>query len=131
MKRYPHFRDLELLHGITWLDLADLEPRLGELLWVARQLCVACRCWADVDRVFAPIRNSLADLVGFTAKARLHPVLGCPGAYEVAYWRLYDAVAGLLPKRPGGVEATLKQQRGEPVAETCPLESAAPAIARV
>jgi hypothetical protein len=54
-----------------------------------------------VERFFSPLRNSLAGLVGFAGKHHRHPVLGSAGAYEVAYWRLYDAVAGLLPGRAG------------------------------
>ena len=122
MKPYPNFRDLERLSGITWRDLAELEPKLGELLWGARQACVTCRRWSDVDRAFAPIRNTLAELVGFAGKNRRHPVLGGPEAYEVAYWKLYDAVAGLLPGRAGGAAEAPEKQRGETVAETCPDE---------
>jgi hypothetical protein len=43
------------------------------------------------------------ELVGFMAGQSRHPILGSVGAYEVAYWRLYDAVAGLLPKPAGDV----------------------------
>jgi hypothetical protein len=44
-------------------------------------------------------------LVGLAGKHRDHPVLGTVGAYEVAYWRLNDAVAGLLPRRADRAEA--------------------------
>jgi hypothetical protein len=84
-----------------------------------------------VDRAFAPIRNTLAELVGFAGKNRRHPVLGGPGAYEVAFWKLYDAVAGLLPGRPGGGEEAPEKQRGERAAETRPTGSAATGAARV
>jgi hypothetical protein len=131
MNPYPNFRDLERLSGVAWCDLAGLEPRLAELLWAARQACVTCRRWSDVERAFAPIRNALAELVGFAGKNRGHPVLGGPGAYEVAYWKLYDAVAGLLPGRAGGPEVALEKQRGETAAEICPTESAAAAPARI
>jgi hypothetical protein len=131
MRPYPNFRDLERLWGITWRDLAELEPELGGLLCGARQACVTCRRWSDVDRAFAPIRNTLAGLVGLAGKNSRHPVLGGPGAYEVAYWKLYDAVAGLLPGRPGGGEGAPEKQRGEGAAETCPTGSAATGAARV
>jgi hypothetical protein len=96
MKLFPHFRDLEHAHGVTWNALVELEPSLAELLWGARAASVTCRRWSDVDRAFAPIRNSLAEFVGFSCPRSSHPVLGSVGAYEVAYWRLYEAAAGLL-----------------------------------
>ena len=130
MAPYPNFRDMERLSGITWGELAALEPRLGDLLWVARGACVTCRRWSDVERVFAPIRTTLAELVGFAGKHHRHHVLGTAGAYQVAYWKLYDAVAGLLPGCPGCAEETLETQRGGIGAETCPPESStAPARA--
>jgi hypothetical protein len=125
MKPYPSFRDLERRSGITWRDLAELEPKLADLLWGARQAGVTCRRWSDVDRVFAPIRNTLAELVGFAGKNHGHPVLGGPGAYQIAYWKLYDAVAGLLPGRATSAERVPDTQHRETVAETCPTESTA------
>jgi hypothetical protein len=105
MKLFPHFRDLECAHGVTWDDLVVLEPKLAELLWRAREACVTCRRWSDVDRAFAPIRNTLAELVGASGSRSSHPVLGSVGAYEVAYWKLYEATAELLlpPGRARGV----------------------------
>jgi hypothetical protein len=128
---YPNYRDLERRFGVTWRDLAELEPGLTELLWSARQACVTCRRWSDVDRVFSPIRNTLARLIGFAGKNYGHSILGSLGAYQVAYWKLYDAVAGLLPGRSGAVADTLEKQPGESLAETCPRASAAPATATV
>jgi hypothetical protein len=116
MKNYPIYRDLERLSGITWRALAELEPKLGELLWAARQAGITCRCWADVDRAFAAILNALPEMVGLTGKNYRHPVLGQLPAYYVAYWRLYDAVAGLLPGRVGGAEEAPAKQCGETVA---------------
>jgi hypothetical protein len=105
MEPYRNYRHLEKLFGVTWRDLVELEPTLGELLGTARQTSVICRRWVDVDRFFAPIRNTLATLVGFTGKNHRHPALGSAKAYEVAYWKLYDAVACLLPTRSAGAEA--------------------------
>ena len=102
MKPYPNLRDVECHAGITWHDLVELESRLAKLLWEARQAGVTCRRRSDVDSAFAALRNSLGDLIGFTGKYHLHPVLGSTGAYQVAYWKLYDAVAGLVPGRAGG-----------------------------
>ena len=110
MKPLPNLRDVECHAGITWHDLVELESRLAKLLWEARQAGVTCRRWSDVSRVFAPIRNTLAELVGFAGKNRRHPVLGGPEAYEVAYWKLYDAVAGSLPGGAGGAEAAPANQ---------------------
>jgi hypothetical protein len=105
MEPYRNFRLLEKLFGVTWRDLVAMEPALEELQETARQTRVICRRWADVDQFFAPIRNAVAGLVGFTGKNRLHPVLGGTKAYEIAYWKLYDVVAGLLPARSRGTEA--------------------------
>jgi len=125
MDPYPNIRELERLSNITWLDLAELEPRLEELLWEARRACAACRCWSDMDRVFAPIRAWLSAFVGFAGQNHRHPVLGSPDAYNVAYWKLYDAVAVLLPVWAGSAEKAPEKQREETVAKTCPAEAAA------
>jgi anti-anti-sigma factor len=96
--RFPKVHELEQRHGLTWGELAGMEPRLAELLWQARAAGARCRGWEDVPQTFAPFRNAVAALVGFQGRHRGHPVLGSVGAYEVAYWRLHEAVAGLLPK---------------------------------
>jgi hypothetical protein len=96
-KPYPGYRDLERVYGIPWVEIIELEPRVADLLHEARRACGACQRWSDVTPRFAPFRNALAALVGFTGAHRRHPVLGTVGAYEVGYWRLYDAIAGLLP----------------------------------
>jgi hypothetical protein len=107
MKLFPYFRDLERAHGITWRALVELEPKLAELLWEARQACITCRRWSDVDRAFAAIRHTLAELVGVSGSRSSPPVVGSVGAYEVAYWRLYEATARrLLPPDWGGREPT-------------------------
>jgi hypothetical protein len=98
MNRYPNVRDLERIHGVAWLDLAEREPKLPALLWRAREAGASCRQFSDVAQVFSPIRNTLSELVGLAAPCSRHPVLGSVGAYEVAYWKLYDAVAGMLPR---------------------------------
>jgi hypothetical protein len=97
----PNIHELERRHGVTWGQLASLEPRLDELLWQARAGGARCRCREEAGRVFAASRNALAELVGFRGRHRGHPVLGSVPAYEVAYWRLYAAAAALLPKPPG------------------------------
>jgi anti-anti-sigma factor len=111
-KRYPDVRDVECARGVAWHRLVELEPQLGDLLWRARAAGVTCRTVPDVERAFGPLRNELAGLIGFAGKHHRHPVLGSVGAYEVAYWKLYDAVAGLVPAHSGqsarrgtGVEA--------------------------
>ena len=125
MKLYPNVRDMEHLWDITWGELTALEPRLEELLWAARAASATCRRWSDVNPVFAPIRNTLTELVGFARRHHRCRVLGSVGAYEVAYWKLYDAVAGLLSVPTA--EASLETQQGEIFAGTCPAESAATA----
>jgi hypothetical protein len=110
MEPYRNYRHLEKLVGVTWRDLIELEPALEELLWTARQTSVFCRRWADVDQFLVPIRNTLTGLVGFAGKSPWHPVLGSTKAYEVAYWKLYDAVAGSLPARSRAAE-TIRTER--------------------
>jgi hypothetical protein len=131
MHSFPNLRDLERTHGITWHELVDLEPKLAQLLWESRQACVICRSQADVDRIFAPIRNSLADLVGFARRHHWHPVLGSLGAYEVAYWKLYSAVAAMLLGRTGGVEEAMRDHRERTGDRARPAELAATAFAEV
>jgi|SRR6516164_2560172 hypothetical protein len=124
MKAYPNFRDLEIENGLAWPDLVALEPKLAELLWRARQASVTCRRWSDVERAFGPVRNEVTELVGFVGKHQRHSVLGSVGAYTVAHWKLYDAVAGLLPCCADRAEEALEKQRKEIVSETCPAEAA-------
>jgi hypothetical protein len=129
MRPYPNFRDLEKSSGMTWHELVELESRLARLLWEARHACVSCRRWPDVEKAFAPIRNSLTDLLGFAGKHHRHPVLGNHEAYQIAYWKLYDAVAGLLPYHNNGAEETLDEQRAELFAKASPPQSTSTATA--
>ena len=101
MNQIPNIRDVERAFGVTWGELVGLEPRLNEVLWQARAAGAGCRCREDIHRVFAPLRDALTELVGFMGRHRDHPVLGSVGAYEVAYWRLHDAVAQPLILAPG------------------------------
>jgi hypothetical protein len=110
MKPYPNFQHLERVTGITWNELVDVEPGLAALLWEARQAGAACRQWPDVDRAFVSIRNTLTELVGFTRKNCRLPILASTEAYQVAYWKLFDAVAGLLPIHADRTEAGVKTQ---------------------
>jgi hypothetical protein len=109
MKHLPKIHDLERKYGVRWSQLAELEPQVQDLLWRAREAGAGCRSRADVDRIFSPLRHDLAGLLGFSGCHRRHRVLGSIGAYEVAYRKLYEAVAGLLPRS------------AEPVAETAPV----------
>jgi hypothetical protein len=106
MKEYPSYRDLERMHGLSWHDIADMEPRLAALLCEAHRAGAVCRRWSDVESAFAPLRGHLATLVGFCGKHRWHPILGSQPAYDVAYWKLYDAVAALVP----GAQPTEREQ---------------------
>jgi hypothetical protein len=109
MNPNPKVSDLERAHGVTWGELAGLEPRLLELLWQARAAGAGCRTREEAGQAFAPLRNAVAELVGFRGRHHRHPVLGSVGAYEVAYWRLHEAVSGLLPRpadAPTAEEAT-------------------------
>jgi hypothetical protein len=119
----PNINSLERAFELTWGELIALEPRLNELLWEARAAGAGCRHREDVERVFVPFRNALADLIGFRGSHHSHPVLGSVGAYEVAYWRLYEAVCGPLAC-PVAVQETEKQE-----AEAAPRQRRAPAPA--
>jgi hypothetical protein len=101
----PKVQELERAHGMTWGQLAGLEPQLEKLLWQARAEGARCRGWQDVERVFAPFAGTLAELIGFRRRHNGHPLLGSVGAYDIAYWRLREAVCGLLP-RPVGTQDT-------------------------
>ena len=118
MKAYPNFRDLEIENGLAWPDLVALEPKLAELLWRARQASVTCRRWSDVERAFGPVRNELTGLIGFAGKHQRHPVLGSVGAYAVAHWKLYDAVAGLLPVRSAAADEMAEMRQADTTAES-------------
>jgi hypothetical protein len=93
---YPNVNDVQRTFGITWAQLVELEPQLETLLGRARLAGAGCRNFAGVERAFGPLRNDLAALIGFAGRHHRHPVLGSPGAYEVGYWKLYDAVARLV-----------------------------------
>jgi hypothetical protein len=114
MEPYRNFRHLEKLFGVTWRDLVATEPALEELLGTARETSVICRRWADVDRIFVPVRNALAGLVGLAGKNQQHPILGSAKAYEVAYWKLFDEVVGALPTRFDGAEEARAARKSSP-----------------
>jgi hypothetical protein len=101
---YPNVNDVQRTFGVSWGQLVEVEPQLEALLGRVRLAGARCRTFADVDRVFGPLRNELARLIGFAGKHHRHPILGSSGAFEVAYWKLYDAVAGLLPGRAAGAD---------------------------
>jgi hypothetical protein len=96
MNQPPRVQDVERERGVHWRQLADLEPRLYALLWRARQEGSACETWQQARAVFARLGAELTELVGFQGQHSQHPLLGTVGAYEVAYWKLYEAVTGLL-----------------------------------
>jgi hypothetical protein len=102
MHPYPDICYLERAHGVTWHELVELEPKLAQLLWESRRACLNCRRSSDVDRIFIPIRNSLAELLGFSRRHHWHPVLASLGAYEVAYWKLYTTLAVSVHGRANG-----------------------------
>jgi anti-sigma B factor antagonist len=127
MSQIPDIRELERTHSVTFWRLVELEPRLELLLIQARQAGVACRSLADVSRAFAPLRNRLTALIGFSGQHSRHRILGSVGAYEVAYWTLYRCLTDLLPGK-GGLEAkpagTDRTMPGE-------VRDAGPELARV
>ena len=117
---YPTVSDVQRTFGVSWDQLVALEPELETLLGRVRLTGAWCRNFADLDRVFGPLRNELAALIGFAGKHYCHPVLGSAGAYEVAYWVLYSAVARLLAGRAAGPEEAPAKQRSATVPGPCP-----------
>jgi hypothetical protein len=115
---YPNLNDLQRAFGVTWGQLVELEPHLDTLLGWAKLACASNRTFPDVDQVFGPLRDELAALIGFAGKHHSHPILGSAGAYEVAYWTLYDAVASVLSGGAAGARESVAKQRGSAV---CPL----------
>jgi hypothetical protein len=119
MNHIPKVNDLERAHRVTWGELVGLEPRLNDLLWQARVAGATCRCREDANRAFAPFREAAAELVGFLSQHRDHLVLGSVGAYEVAYWRLHNAVFELLAlsadvrKTEEALTRSLSQRHGD------------------
>jgi hypothetical protein len=101
---HPNVSDVQSTFGVSWGQLVELEPQLETLLGRALLAGPGSRTFADVDRVFGPLRNELAALIGFAGKHRRHPILGSAGAYEVAYWTLYDAAVRLLSGRATGAQ---------------------------
>jgi hypothetical protein len=109
---YPSVNDVQRTFGVTWRQLVEQEPQLEALLRRAQLARAGCRGCGDVERGFGPLRNDLAALIGFAGKHRGHPVLGSAGAYEVAYWKLHNAVAGLAPGRGAGAEEAPESKAG-------------------
>jgi anti-anti-sigma factor len=127
----PNVNHVQCTDGVSWVQLVELEPQVLELLWRARLAGASCRNSLDVERVFGSVKHELAGLIGFAGKNHKHPVLGSVGAYQVAYGKLYDAVAGLVPHRAAGPQQAPEKQPTETGAEPCPTGSTAPATARV
>jgi hypothetical protein len=110
---YPSVNDVQRTFGVTWVQLVELEPRLKILLGRAQLAGASCRTFTDVDRVFGPLRNELAALIGFAGKHDSHRILGSAGAYEVAYWKVYNAVAGLVPGQAADTRKAPENQRSQ------------------
>jgi hypothetical protein len=79
MNTIPKVHEIEQARGVTWAELAGLEPRLNELLWKARAAGAACRAHQDVPRVLGPICNAMCDLIGFRPSTGITPSLDRPG----------------------------------------------------
>jgi hypothetical protein len=121
---YPNVNDVQRTFGISWSHLVELEPLLETLLERVRLAGPGRRTITDVDRVFGPLRNELDALIGFAGKHHRHPVLRSVGAYEVAYWTLYDAVVRLLSGRAASAQEAAAKQRGGTIPGHCPSELA-------
>jgi hypothetical protein len=103
-------KDVERCCGVSWNELADLEPELDRLLRRVQREAGGIRSWREVAQTFAVIRSEMADMVGFSGKHWRHPVLGTAEAYDVAHWKLYAAVAG--PFRRANMTAGGVSQHG-------------------
>jgi hypothetical protein len=123
MQLLPDMDEMERIHGVTFGRLVDLEPQLEALLWQARQAGATCGSRADVGRTFSRLRDQLSGLIGFSSQHHRHPVLSSVGAYEVAYWKLFHAVADLVPgqaspaARASAREVVLADDVRDPAAE--------------
>jgi hypothetical protein len=53
------------MYGVTWDQLAELEPELTGLLKFARMVGDGCRKRHDVERGFNQFKNDIVKLVGF------------------------------------------------------------------
>jgi|LakMenE18May11ns_1017448.scaffolds.fasta_scaffold9205534_1 hypothetical protein len=93
MKDVINVKEMERIHNVRWVDLAELEPELDRLLNFARMVGNGCRNWWDVERRWGQFKNEIAGLVGYFGKHRRHPTLGTVAAYDVVYWKLHNAVA--------------------------------------
>jgi anti-anti-sigma factor len=100
---FSKLAEVERAHGVTWSRLVELEPQLENLLRQAREAGARCYTVGDVAQAFGPIRNDLAGLIGFAGRRHRHVVLGSAGAYHVAYTKLNEAVAGLIPAHVNGL----------------------------
>jgi anti-anti-sigma regulatory factor len=105
---HPNVNDVERTFGVTWGQLVELEPQLETLLERARLAGASCRTSPDLDQEFGPLRNELAGLIGFAGKHHSHAVLSSTGAYEVAYWNLYNTVAESVRGRAVAAKAMEK-----------------------
>jgi len=94
MNDVRNVKDVERIHRVRWADLVELEPELDRLLTCATEAGTDCRNQRDVELRWSPFKGWLAELIGFYGRHRHHPVLGTVAAYDVAYWRLHNAVAG-------------------------------------
>lgn len=80
----------ENTNGITWTELATMEPRLADLLEHAKN----SRDWiCDSEKRWALFKQPIAKLVGFHRRDG-DPRLRTMGAYDVVYAKLWNTVSG-------------------------------------
>ena len=121
-KPRPNVYDVPRDCGVTWRQLVELEPQLEELLWRARIAGGKCLTISDAQRVFDPLRSELSELIGFAGKHHRHQVLGGAAAYSVAYCKLFDAVAGLLPCSSADADCRPNNRCAAQMQRRCPSQ---------
>jgi hypothetical protein len=97
-----------MINTLTFADLVEIEPRLGDLLAEAKAISsdgipnfCANRVWYGyLNDGKKGLKHKMEDLVGFFAE-RKDPKLITSSAYDLAYETIY----GTLPdcKHPGGL----------------------------
>lgn len=79
---------------MSWKKIIEIEPRLQELYEKARKL--SKRKDKDIDRIwggFTGLKSELCRLVGYDMDV-YNEVLCTSEAYEIAYRKIYNALAG-------------------------------------
>ena len=82
----------EEIYGVTWEELVELEPRLGDLLHrVESARPTEGATEFDYERSWMHFKEPIADLVGWHRKSGDEKLRTCY-AYEIAYYTLLNVL---------------------------------------